>query len=224
MLIDADCIKDVMDKLQPDDFYVKQNGTSLRPMYSMFSYSRAIDGVTVAEEMQKNGTYDNQTTRPYLVQLMELTPTSANVMEYVGIIRDKSCCGALPRPPGDHRHGPGGPGGGIRHSEAASRRSTPSAGAAAPGAGPRAQLIKPFLDQLNDLASGKTPARPAQRLLRRGSEKSTGSTSPTSFSWPPARRGQELLRSEHGAERGRQSQKTVAVFSLEMSRSSCWCA
>ena len=25
MLIDADCIKDVMDKLQPEDFYVKQN-------------------------------------------------------------------------------------------------------------------------------------------------------------------------------------------------------
>ena len=26
MLIDADCIKDVMDKLQPEDFYIKQIG------------------------------------------------------------------------------------------------------------------------------------------------------------------------------------------------------
>ena len=25
MLIDADCVKDVMDKLQPEDFYLRQN-------------------------------------------------------------------------------------------------------------------------------------------------------------------------------------------------------
>ena len=60
MLIDADCIKDVMDKLQPDDFYVRQNRDIFETIYTMFSYSKPIDGVTVAEEMQKNGTYDDQ--------------------------------------------------------------------------------------------------------------------------------------------------------------------
>ena len=90
MLIDADCVKDVMDKLQPGDFYLRQNREIFETIYTMFSYSKPIDGVTVAEEMQKNGTYDDQTTRSYLVQLMEITPTSANVMEYVAIVRDKS--------------------------------------------------------------------------------------------------------------------------------------
>ena len=88
MLIDADCVKDVMDKLQPSDFYLRQNREIFETIYTMFSYSKPIDGVTVAEEMQKNGTYDDQTTRSYLVQLMEITPTSANVMEYVAIVRD----------------------------------------------------------------------------------------------------------------------------------------
>ena len=55
----------------------------------MFVYSQPIDGVTVAGELEKNGLY-NDNTRSYLLQLMEVTPTSANVMEYVRIVQDKS--------------------------------------------------------------------------------------------------------------------------------------
>ncbi|MBP3500820.1 MAG: replicative DNA helicase, partial [Oscillospiraceae bacterium] len=89
MLIDADCVKDVMDKLQPEDFYLRQNREIFETIYTMFIYSKPIDGVTVAGEMEKNGLYTD-TTRSYLLQLMEVTPTSANVMEYVRIVRDKA--------------------------------------------------------------------------------------------------------------------------------------
>ena len=90
MLIDAECIKDVMDKLQPTDFYLRQNREIFETIYSMFTYGKPVDGITVAEEMQRSGTYDENVTRNYLVQLMEITPTSANVMEYVKIVRDKA--------------------------------------------------------------------------------------------------------------------------------------
>ena len=90
MLIDAECIKDVMEKLRPGDFYLRQNREIFETIYSMFTYARPIDGITVCEEMQKNGTYDDNTTRSYLAQLMEITPTSANVMEYVDIVREKA--------------------------------------------------------------------------------------------------------------------------------------
>ena len=89
MLIDPDCIKDVMDKLQPEDFYLRANRDIFETIYHMFIYSRPIDGVTVAGEMERNGVY-NDNTRDYLVQLMDVTPTSANVMEYVKIVLDKS--------------------------------------------------------------------------------------------------------------------------------------
>ena len=89
MLIDADCVKDVMDKLQPEDFYLRQNREIFETIYTMFIYSKPIDGVTVAGEMEKNGLYTDM-TRSYLLQLMEETPTSANVMEYVRIVRDKA--------------------------------------------------------------------------------------------------------------------------------------
>jgi replicative DNA helicase len=95
MLIDADCVKDVMDRLRPEDFYLRQNREIFETIYSMFIYSKPIDGVTVAGEMEKNGTYDEHTTKNYLVQLMEITPTSANVLEYVKIVRDKALMRAV---------------------------------------------------------------------------------------------------------------------------------
>jgi len=116
MLIDAECIKDVMDKLQPADFYLRQNREIFETIYTMFTYARPIDGITVAEEMQKNGTYDENTTRSYLAQLMEITPTSANVMEYVRIVRDKAAAGSGAGVGRDHRAGAGGAGQRRRHT------------------------------------------------------------------------------------------------------------
>lgn len=90
ILIDPDCVKEVVDKLRPEDFYLRQNREIFETICSMFTYARPIDGITVAETMQKNGTYDENTTRSYLAQLMEITPTAANVMEYAAIVRDKA--------------------------------------------------------------------------------------------------------------------------------------
>ena len=95
MLIDANCIKDVMEKLRTEDFYLRQNREIFETISSMFLYSKPIDGVTVAGEMERNGTYDENTTRNYLVQLMEVTPTSANVNEYADIVRDKALLRAI---------------------------------------------------------------------------------------------------------------------------------
>ena len=85
MLIDAACVKDVMDQLQPDDFYLRQNREIFETIYTMFVYSRPIDGLTVAGELEKAG-LANDGTRAYLAQLMEVTPTSANVLEYVRLV------------------------------------------------------------------------------------------------------------------------------------------
>ena len=89
MLIDANCVKDVMDQLQPDDFYLRQNREIFETIYTMFVYSRPIDGLTVAGELEKAG-LANDGTRAYLAQLMEVTPTSANVLEYVRLVREKA--------------------------------------------------------------------------------------------------------------------------------------
>ena len=158
MLIDAECIKDVMDKLQPEDFYIRQNRDIFETIYTMFSYSRPVDGVTVAEEMQKNGTFDELTTKSYLVQLMEVTPTSANVMEYVAIVRSKALLRSLAKAAGDVL-GMVQEGVGEAQSvlEAAEQRIYAiRRGRSAQDMVPVGQIIKPVLDQINDMAASKT--------------------------------------------------------------------
>lgn len=95
MLIDANCVRDVMEALRPEDFYLRQNLEIFETIYSMFIYSKPIDALTVVGEMERNGVYDANTTRAYLAELMEVTPTSANVMEYAGIVRDKALLRAV---------------------------------------------------------------------------------------------------------------------------------
>ena len=95
MLIDAECVGSVMEKLRPDDFYLRQNREIFETVSRMFVGGEKIDGITVAETMKLAGKYDEATTRPYLAQLMEITPTSANVMEYARIVADKSLLRSL---------------------------------------------------------------------------------------------------------------------------------
>ncbi len=90
VLIDARCIPEVIEKLTPDDFYLKQNRDIYAAVLAMFTNSQSIDPVTVLERMRQDGVYEENTSRSYIMQLMEVTPTSANVMEYVEIVLDKS--------------------------------------------------------------------------------------------------------------------------------------
>jgi replicative DNA helicase len=56
----------------------------------MFSFSQAIDPVTVLDRMKIRGVYDDRVSRDYIMQLMEITPTAANVGHYAKIVRDKA--------------------------------------------------------------------------------------------------------------------------------------
>ncbi len=90
MLIDARCIPKVIEKLKTEDFYLQQNRDIYDTIYTMFSLSQKVDPVTVLEQMRLNGVYDEATSRNYILQLMEITPTAANVMEYADIVKDKA--------------------------------------------------------------------------------------------------------------------------------------
>ena len=90
MLIDSRCIPNVIEVLKGEDFYLGTNRDIYETIYGMFNFSMTIDPVTVLEQMRHNGVYDENRSRSYMLQLMEITPTAANVMEYVAIVRDKS--------------------------------------------------------------------------------------------------------------------------------------
>jgi len=90
MLIDPACVPDAISMLHAEDFYIEENRAIFETIFSMFTASEKIDAVTVLEELKSLGLYDNAGGRTYLMQLMDITPTSANMREYAKIVRDKS--------------------------------------------------------------------------------------------------------------------------------------
>ena len=95
MLIDERCVPDVVGMLQPDDFYLRQNREIYETIYTMFNFSEKIDPVTVLNKMKERGVYDEQRSYDYLAQLLKITPTAANVKQYCTIVHDKSLLRAL---------------------------------------------------------------------------------------------------------------------------------
>ena len=87
ILIDSQCITEVVGIVKPEDFYLQQNREIFEAIYTMFNYSQTIDPVTVLDKLRELGYYHDN-SRDYILQLMEITPTAANVVRYAGIVRD----------------------------------------------------------------------------------------------------------------------------------------
>ncbi len=90
MLIDSRCVPDVFGILKPADFYLEQNREIFETIYTMFNFSQVIDPVTVIDQMKLRGVFSEESTVNYIMQLMDITPTAANVKEYAQIVRDKA--------------------------------------------------------------------------------------------------------------------------------------
>ncbi|HIR86717.1 MAG TPA: replicative DNA helicase [Candidatus Limivicinus faecipullorum] len=89
MLIDPRCIPEVLEKLKADEFYIKLNRDIYETIYTMFSYGQTIDPVTVLDQMHVRGVYQEGNEK-YMAEVMSVTPTAANVMEYAAIVRDRA--------------------------------------------------------------------------------------------------------------------------------------
>ena len=90
ILIDNRCAAQVISSLKPDEFYSDVNRGIYEVICSMFNFAKPIDLVTVMNEMQSHGIFNQQTSQSYLVELVSITPTAANVMKYVEIVKDKA--------------------------------------------------------------------------------------------------------------------------------------
>ena len=91
ILIDKRCVADVVEKLKPEDFYLELNRNIYTTIYDMFGYGELdiIDPITVIERMKVRGVYTDN-LESYFMDAMRTTPTAANVLEYVEIVIDKA--------------------------------------------------------------------------------------------------------------------------------------
>ncbi len=221
MLIDPRCIPEVIDKLRPDDFYLRQNREIYETIYSMFNYSLTIDPVTVLENMKQNGYYQENQSRGYMLQLMDTTPTAANVKEYIDILKDKTLLRRVAETAGDLTAMiQQGTDTGQDILEAAEQRIYAiRQGRAARGLTPISDVLIDVYDRLSELAASDR-AIPGMSTGLRDLDRAISGLNKSDLILLAARpgMGKTSMALNILLEAGKKSGKQVAFFSLEMSR------
>ncbi len=221
MLIDPRCVSEVIDKLRTDDFYIRQNKEIYETIYSMFNYSLTIDPVTVLENMKQNGYYDESQSRGYILQLMDTTPTAANVGEYIEIIKDKTLLRRVAEAAGDLTAMiQEGTATGQDILEAAEQRVYAiRQGRAARGLTPISDVIIDVYDRLEELAASDR-AIPGLSTGLRDLDRAISGLNNSDLILLAARpgMGKTSMALNILLDAGKRSGKKVAFFSLEMSR------
>ena len=95
MIMDPKCISEVAVDAKPEYFYIPQHKEIYTAITSMYELSQTIDFVSLLERLKKNGVYDETGGKAYLTQLVQSVPSAANVLTYVGIIRERYYARAL---------------------------------------------------------------------------------------------------------------------------------
>ena len=221
MLIDPRCVSEVIDKLRPDDFYLRQNKEIYETIYTMFNYSLTIDPVTVLENMKQNGYYDENQSRGYVLQLMDTTPTAANVGEYIEILKDKTLLRRVAEAAGDLTALiQQGTDTGQDILEAAEQRIYAiRQGRAARGLTPISEVILDVYTRLEELAASDS-AIPGLSTGLRDLDRAISGLNKSDLILLAARpgMGKTSMALNILLDAGKRSGKKVAFFSLEMSR------
>ena len=68
ILIDSQCITEVVGIVKPEDFYLQQNREIYEAIYTMFNYSQTIDPVTVLDKLRELG---YEISAPLTVKIQE---------------------------------------------------------------------------------------------------------------------------------------------------------
>ena len=90
ILIDPECMEDVVSIVKQDYFYLPQHKAIFSSMMAMFTGSKAkIDPVVIADALAKEGLYDAAGGREYLLTLRDSVPSTANVKTYAKIVEEQ---------------------------------------------------------------------------------------------------------------------------------------
>ena len=90
MIIDQEAIAVAMELLTGDDFYQKQYGTVFEAMVGLYSEGRPVDLVTLQNRLREMDVPPEISSLEYVGELVARTPTSANIRQYAQIVQDKS--------------------------------------------------------------------------------------------------------------------------------------
>ncbi len=90
MLFDNDGLQDGLRLLKDDDFYRPNNKAIFSAMQDIFEHGNPVDIITLSDALKKKNEFEIIGGLPYLLQISESVNTSANIEVYAKIIEEKS--------------------------------------------------------------------------------------------------------------------------------------
>ncbi|MGR8948830.1 MAG: replicative DNA helicase [Gammaproteobacteria bacterium] len=97
LMIDNDAWLQVSERITEGDFYRRDHNEIFRAVESLANDGKPYDVVTLAEWLQKNESLDSVGGLDYLANLVENTPSAANIAAYADIVRERSVLRSLIR-------------------------------------------------------------------------------------------------------------------------------
>jgi replicative DNA helicase len=88
VLIDPECIANILRFLRPEDFYVNANREIFTGVISLYEKGQKADLITLTEELRLLGSLERAGGPGYIANLTSVTPSSANVEYYARIVQE----------------------------------------------------------------------------------------------------------------------------------------
>ena len=95
IMIDPACINDVFTRVKEEYFYLNQHKLIYKTLVGMTNDNLRIDFVTLLDKLKKDGVFEKAGGKNYLTDLVQSVSSSANVLSYVSIVRDRYYARAL---------------------------------------------------------------------------------------------------------------------------------
>ncbi len=90
ILIKPDCFDQIGGMISSDDFYLEEHKHIYSALLRMYSQSKMIDTVTLVNALVEQGDRDEAGGIQYITLIAESVPSAANVKDYAKIVKDKA--------------------------------------------------------------------------------------------------------------------------------------
>lgn len=90
LLLENEMWEQVIEKVSLDDFYRKEHRLIFEEMRNLSSQDVPLDVITLNDALEKKGTLSQVGGLAYLSELVQNTPTVANICAYADIVRERS--------------------------------------------------------------------------------------------------------------------------------------
>jgi replicative DNA helicase len=89
MLLDREAIALAIERLDASSFYKDAHKNIYSAIIKLFDENKAVDLITVVEELKKTNALDNIGGPAYLANIASSVPTAANIVHYAKIVKEK---------------------------------------------------------------------------------------------------------------------------------------